>query len=197
MNSDQYLLQRFISLGDERAFADLLERHGKIVWSVCRRLLNVHDAEDAFQIVLLLFFRKAASIHRPQALASWLYGVAYRTALRLRRSTARRDRLRRDRLRRDRLERLQVSVPRDEAPWSDAAFQELRRLLDQEILALKETERSAFTLRCLQGMSGHAVAGQLGVTETLVRRRVAMARRQLRARLARRGVLHSPAAAAL
>src|SRR5688572_4034520 len=104
MDTDQYLLERFIRLRDESAFADLLERHGKIVWSVCRRLLNVHDAEDAFQMVLLLFFRKAASIRRPQALASWLYGVAYRTALRLRRAAARRDRL----------ERLQVNPPREE-----------------------------------------------------------------------------------
>ena len=187
MNTDQYLLERFITLRDERAFADLLERHGKTVWSVCRRLLNVHDAEDAFQMVLLLFFRKAASIRRPQALASWLYGVAYRTALRLRRSTARRDRL----------ERLQVNPPREETPWSDAAFHELRQLLDHEIHALKEAQRSAFMLCCLEGMSRHAVARQLGLTETLVRRRVATARRQLRARLVRRGVLRSPVAAGL
>lgn len=181
MNTDQDLLERFITLRDEQAFADLLDRHGKTVWSVCRRLLGVHDAEDAFQTVLLLFFRKAASIRRPQALASWLYGVAYRTALRLRRTAARRDRF----------ERLHVTPPRDERPWGDASFHEFRRLIVHEVQRLKETERLAFMLCCLQGMSRPAAARQLGLSETLVGRRVATARRQLRARLARRGILRA------
>jgi RNA polymerase sigma factor (sigma-70 family) len=183
MNTDQHLLERFITLRDEDAFADLLARHGKTVWSVCRRLLNVHDAEDAFQIVLLLFFRKAASIRRPQALASWLYGVAYRTALRFRRTAARRDRI----------ERLQVKAPRDETPWSDVAYREFRSLLDDEIRALKEAQRPAFMLCCLEGMSRPAVAQRLGLTQTLVGRRVAKARQQLRARLVRRGILQPEA----
>src|SRR5438445_10656752 len=88
---DAALLDQFIRLQSESAFAALLERHGPLVLSVCRRVLrNEHDAEDAFQITFLVLARKAAAVRRRAALASWLYGAAYRSAMEIKRQTARR-----------------------------------------------------------------------------------------------------------
>src|SRR5262249_15394364 len=48
--SDGQLLGCFIDQGEESAFDALAQRHGPMVWGVCRRLLrDHHDAEDAFQ----------------------------------------------------------------------------------------------------------------------------------------------------
>src|SRR5687768_3756242 len=89
--SDQLLVQRFVATRDESAFACIVERYGRAVWGVCRRLLpGEHDVEDAFQAVFLVLARRANSIRNGQAVGSWLYGVAYRIATRARRNADRR-----------------------------------------------------------------------------------------------------------
>jgi RNA polymerase sigma factor (sigma-70 family) len=85
------LLERFVAHRDKAAFEDLLRRHGPMVLSVCRGLLrNPHDADDAFQAAFLVLVRRAGSLEKRACLGSWLYGVAYRTALNSRRTAARR-----------------------------------------------------------------------------------------------------------
>jgi DNA-directed RNA polymerase specialized sigma24 family protein len=80
--SDAHLLERFVTCRDEAAFEVLVWRHGAMVLGVCRRLLrDEHDAEDAFQAAFLVLVRKAASIRKRTAVASWLYKVAYRVSL--------------------------------------------------------------------------------------------------------------------
>lgn len=83
--TDCELLDRFVSERDASAVAMLVERHGPMVWGVCRRLLSRHqDVEDAFQATFLVLVRKAASLQKKDLLANWLYGVAQKTALRAR-----------------------------------------------------------------------------------------------------------------
>src|SRR5712692_6766791 len=89
--TDALLLERFVTLHDEAAFEVLVWRHGTMVLNVCRRVLRQEqDAEDVFQATFYTLFRKAASIVRRGPVASWLYKVAYRTALEARTRAKRR-----------------------------------------------------------------------------------------------------------
>ena len=79
--SDADLVARIATQHDETAFTTLLVRHGPMVHGVCRRILrDSNDIEDVFQATFIVFARKAGSLRRPEALASWLYGTARRLA---------------------------------------------------------------------------------------------------------------------
>src|SRR6516165_2240899 len=90
-SADAELLGRFVATRDETAFAELVRRHGGMVFGVCRRVLNDGDAaEDAFQATFLVLAQKAEALGRGTVLAAWLFGVAFRTALKARTAEARR-----------------------------------------------------------------------------------------------------------
>ena len=89
--SDGELLERFAHNRDEAAFELLLHRHGAMVHNLCRSILHdSHSADDALQATFLVLARKAASIRKRHSVASWLYGVAYRIALRAKSQAVRR-----------------------------------------------------------------------------------------------------------
>src|SRR3954454_136295 len=90
---DDQLLARFFVEREDAAFGVLVERYGPLVYGVCRRILpDANDAEDAFQATFLVLVRKGGTLREPGKLASWLYGVAYRTARKLRAKAALRTR---------------------------------------------------------------------------------------------------------
>src|SRR5215475_757229 len=79
--SDEQLLSRFQADRAESAFSALMQRHGKVVWNVCCRVLgHEQDAEDAFQATFLVLARKGRSVVPRGRVGNWLYGVACRTA---------------------------------------------------------------------------------------------------------------------
>jgi RNA polymerase sigma factor (sigma-70 family) len=184
--SDAQLLGRFLDGRDEAAFAALVRRHGSMVLGVCRRILgHAHDAEDAFQATFLVLVRRAASLVKREAVASFLYGVAYRTALEARAAAARRHARER-----------QV----DEMPHPEVTPQEIqdwRPLLDRELNALPQKYKGPVILCDLEGKTRREAARQLGVSEGTLSSRLARARCLLARRLVKHGVALSGGALAV
>ncbi len=168
--TDGQLLEAFVSQKDEATFAVLVRRHGPMVLGACRRVLgNPHDAEDAFQATFLVLVRKADSIVPREMVANWLYGVAYRTALKARTMLARQ---------RGR-ERQVKEMPEPETAEPDASWRELQTLLDQELRRLPDKYRVAVVLCDLEGQTGKETARQLGWPEGTVSSRLARGRSML------------------
>jgi RNA polymerase sigma factor (sigma-70 family) len=184
--TDRQLLEDFAARRDEAAFAALVERHGGMVLRVCRRVLrHEQDAEDAFQATFLVLARNAGSIRRRDTVGGWLYGVAYRTALKARRGAARR--------RDHEAQRPAVARPAADNP----SWDEVQAVLDEEVRRLPEPVRQAFVLCVLEGRSGAEAAAELGCREGAVKTRVHRARRALQQQLARRGIQLAALLAAL
>jgi RNA polymerase sigma factor (sigma-70 family) len=175
--SDAQLLEQYVTLRDDDAFAALVDRHGRLVRSVCRRVLShEQDADDAFQATFLVLAARAGSIRKAASVASWLYGVAYRIAMKAKRS-----------------ERRRAAPPPTGGravpePVTEAALREVQTILDDEVSHLIEKYRAPFVLCCLEGKSRAEAAQELGWKEGTVSSRLAQARKQLQRRLTRRGV---------
>jgi RNA polymerase sigma factor (sigma-70 family) len=172
--SDGQLLEAFLSRRDEAAFEALVRRHGPMVLGVCRRVLgNAHDAEDAFQAAFLVLLRKAASLRSGELVGTWLYGVAYRTALKAKTTAARRRARERD----------MPQPPQRQEPEGH----DLLALLDRELSRLPDKYRVPVVLCDLEGRTRKEAAGLLGVPEGTLSSRLATARSRLAGRLARHG----------
>ena len=110
-------------------------------------------------------------------LASWLYGVAFRTALKQRTATAKR------RAKEKQIEMLPEPAAPEERDW-----QEIAPLLDRELNRLPDTYRAAVICCDLQGCTRAEAARQLGWPEGTLKVRLMRARSLLSKRLTRQGV---------
>ena len=121
-------------------------------------------------------WRKAGAIRRQALLGPWLYGVAWRVAVRLRGRTARRRKHER------------AGVDLDALPADDAAWSDVRWVVQEEVQRLPDVYRSAIILCCLEGKTNEEAARLLRRPVGTVKSRLTRARELLRTRLTRRGM---------
>lgn len=180
--SDSELLRRFFINREEAAFTVIVRRHGAMVYHVCRGVLgNEADAEDATQATFLVLAQKAAQVRKRNSLASWLHGVALRTARKLRASIARR-----------RAGEAQRPPLPSSAP-EDLSVREAGGLLHEELERLPARYRDPLVLCYLQGKTHDEAATELGWKLTVFRGRLERARKALGEQLRRRGLALSTA----
>jgi RNA polymerase sigma factor (sigma-70 family) len=182
--SDQQLVGRLLAGRDEAAFEAIVRRHGPMVYRVCWRVLQqAQDCEDAFQATFLILAQRLDTVRRQASLASWLHGVAHRTALQARTQGAARRR------------HEHKTAGRCQA--EDVTWRELLAELDAELLRLPEKWRAPLILCYLEGRTQDEAAGQLGWALRTLRRRLDEARAALGRRLTDRGVVWSAALSAV
>jgi RNA polymerase sigma-70 factor (ECF subfamily) len=188
-DEDQRLADR-AKAGDVEAFEVLVRRYERWVFTLALRMLGDRlDAEDMAQEIFLKAYRGLAGFRGGARFSTWLYAIASHHCLNhLTSRTARWRRLRR------------VDDPAtgpaasaldriaDEAPGPDvtAERQELRRVIQEELLQLTGDHRIVVVLRDIHGLSYEHIADTLGIELGTVRSRLHRARMELKARLAPR-----------
>ncbi len=186
MNSDSELLRRYVEERSEAAFTTLVKRHIGLVYSVALRRVgdDTHLAEDVAQRVFSDLARKASSLTERATLSGWLYASSHRASASAVRGEQRRKA-------RETEAHFMETTFTDPAPHADWA--ELRPVIDDAIVSLKDEEREAIALRYFENRSFAEIGTPLRVTEEAARKRVDRAIDKLRARLARRGVTSTAA----
>src|SRR5439155_8651098 len=120
------------------------------------------------------------SLRQPGSLSPWLYGVAYRTAIKARAMAAQR-----------RFHETQAMAMQPSRSIQETDSSELKELLDDEVNRLPVRYRSAVILCYMSGKTNEEAARQLGCAPGTIFSRLARAREMLRNRLTRRGIVVS------
>lgn len=181
MNTDADLLRRYIHDRAEAAFTELVERHLGLVYSVALRRVggDRHLAEDVTQRVFSVLARKAPTLVGRPTLSGWLYTSAHLTSAAVVRSERRRKVHETD---------AQIMQATHSSPEAAADWTQLRPVIDDVIVILKEDDREAIALRFFEKRTFAEVGIALRVTEEAARKRVDRALEKLRAVLAQRGI---------
>src|SRR5262249_18207891 len=130
-----------------------------------------------FQATFLILSRKASSVKKRQSVGSWLFGVAHHAATDLKRKRARR-----------RSHETQVRQASATDPLSVLTLREAQFILHEELARLSEKYRAPLVLCNLEGLTRDEAAQQLGLPLGTFKSRLEQARKQLRLRLAARGL---------
>ena len=168
--ADGELLSRFHAGRDDPAFAELVARHGPMVYGVClRRLGQCQDAEDCFQAVFLALATHGPKLTDRRTVGPWLYTVARQASSKALRSRSRRRWV------------FWGSTPEPAAKPP----REVDVELDAALARLSEPERSAVVLCHLEGLSRSEAAKVLAIPEGTLSARLSRALEKLRRKLGR------------
>jgi len=176
--SDADLLRAFLA-DDEAAFAELVKRHGRLVWAVCRNLTGSDaDADDAFQATFLVLLKNAKKVRDAGKLSSWLHGVAYKVCGKTRLGAKRRSTR----------ERATAHHEGDGTVVPESAWDRALAAVHEEAAKLPETLRVPFVLCCLEGKGVTEAAEQLGWKLGTLSGRLTRAKDAVLAKLDARGL---------
>jgi RNA polymerase sigma-70 factor (ECF subfamily) len=171
-----------VRAGEAEAFRSLMEKHGRAVYRLAFRMTsNAHDAEDVVQETFLRAYRKLDEFEARSQFGSWIHRIAANCAYDLLRARARRQ---------ARFDSLDAAVDGagkvagdDPGPDRLASGGEVRRRLQAAMARLSMLERSAFTLRHLEGMSIAEIARALDLESESAKQSIFRAVRKVRAAL--------------
>lgn len=166
--------------GDLAAFNCLVERHERVIYAVCLRLLRDQQlAEDASQDTFLRAYRSLARFDG-SAFRPWLLRIATNRCYDLLRYRQRRP-----------AESLDAQLVEEEPAWVSseapaddpeglALNQDLRRQLERALAALPEDQRLVVILHDIEGYRYDEIAAIVGATLGTVKSRLSRARSRLR-----------------
>ena len=184
---DETALLDRLRRGENRAFEEVIRRHGAPLLATARRILvNSEEAQDALQEAFLAAFRSIEGFQRGARLSTWLHRIVVNASLlRLRKQKRRREESIEPLLPGFRPNGHLVAPPRPwtEPPESVLQREELRQLVRDYIDDLPDKYRLVLLLRDIEGLDTETTAELMGLSAGAVKTRLHRARQALRSLL--------------
>jgi RNA polymerase sigma factor (sigma-70 family) len=146
----------------KQPFELVVAQHGGTVLRVCRALLGVHDADDAWSETFLAAMRAYPGLPENANVEAWLVTIARRKAIDVHRAAKRNP------------------LPVETLPEAPAPLATSDIDLWESVGQLPDKQRQAITFRYLAGMSHAEIAAILGGTVDAARRAAADGLKNLR-----------------
>lgn len=175
--TDEQLFEAYRGSQDRQAFAELVHRYERELYTYLRRYLNdAALAEDAFQTTFFQVHLKHSQFEAGRKFRPWLYTIATHQAIDAQRRNKRHrmaslDR-RASRESEDLGSLLDLLVSKEDSPSSGIEAEERREWIHQAVADLPESLRSALTLIYYQGLKYREAADALGVPVGTVKSRL-------------------------
>ncbi len=181
-----------LQAGSEDAFNWLIATYHQPIYSlIARTIQDPADAADLTQDVFIKIFRGISSFHGEASLRTWIYRIALHEASNQRRWWSRH-------------KRQEVTIEQEmgegndghplclkdtlvdehESPFDQAAHEEIRCRVEQELRQVSEPFRTVVVLRDIEGFAYEEIAEILAVHVGTVKSRLLRGRAQLKTRLA-------------
>ena len=191
VSSDAELVRSALA-GDRTGFDELIRRYQRQATVTAYRLLsNRDDAMEVTQDGFLRAFERLETLEDPERFAPWLLRIISNLSLNRRRSRAIRKTASLDVAEGEREESLAStrSDPKAVTPLERASASDMMDVIQEAIDELPELQREALVLFSIQKMPQKEVAVILGCSVEMVKWNVFEARRRLRKRLGKLGLL--------
>ncbi len=176
--SDRELLTKFKNSQSEKAFSELVHRHGPMVYGIARRIVGNHqDAQDISQATFSLLARRVTRLSNYQSISGWIHSTTRGLALNHYRSQKRR------------LLRETKAMEQDSQNHSyQSITYDFWELIDDLIGKLPEKYQQPIILVHLQERSLQEASFQLNLNASTLRTRLERGRNLLREMLSKKGV---------
>jgi RNA polymerase sigma factor (sigma-70 family) len=174
VDHDMALLDRYVRLHDEEAFAAIVKRYAGMVYHTTLRVLgDTARAEEVAQETFFQLVKRGDTVH--QSLAGWLHRTATRLAI---------DTLRSDVARQARESSYHKVHPKEVDRW-----QELSPYIDEALAAMPDEARDLLVKHFLEGRTQSQLAMEMKLSRPTINRRIRAALEELRVRLGKMGVM--------
>ena len=170
---------------DKHVFALLVDQNSDHIYRLALRLTgNTQDAEDVVQETFIKAYNNLEKFEGRSKVSTWLYRIATNEALMMLRK------------RKDGITHIDEGVETDEGeimpiqivdwcclPEKEIMTDETRQMLKKAAMQLSDSNRAAFLLRDVEGLSTQDAAAALDISESALKVRLMRARMQLREEL--------------